>query len=73
MHMQQTFKHPVKLMFWGCMSWQGMGRLHLVEGMMKKEQYLNVLQHRALPQADDWFEGCDWVFQQDLAPCPNKE
>ena len=36
---------------------------------MKKEQYLDILQHRALPQADDWFEGCHWVFQQDLAPC----
>ena len=68
-HFQQSFKHPVELMFWGCMSWQGMGRLQLVEGMMKKEQYLEVLQHRVLPQADDWFEGCDWVFQQDLAPC----
>ena len=56
-------------MFWGCMSAQGMGRLHLVEGHMNSDQYLEVLQHSVLPQSDDWFEGADWVFQQDLAPC----
>jgi hypothetical protein len=59
----------MKLMFWGCLSYQGVGRLHLVEGMMNQNQYLEVLQQLVLPQADQWFEGADWVFQQDLAPC----
>lgn len=68
-HLNQKAKHPLKLMFWGCMSSQGMGRLHLVEGSMNADQYLEVLRRRVLPQADDWFEGADWIFQQDLAPC----
>ena len=63
-------KHPLKLMFWGCMSAQGMGRLHLVEGHMNSYQYLEVLQHSVLPQSDDWFEGADWTFQQDYGSVP---
>ena len=61
-HYNQTFKHPVKLMFWGCISFQGMDRLHLVEGQMNTAQYLEVLKNRVLPHAAGWFEGADWVI-----------
>ena len=46
-----------------------MGRLHLVKGQMNAAQYLEVLKHGVLQQAANWFEGTDWAYQQDLAPC----
>ena len=47
---------------------RGMGRLYLVEGMMKQQQYLEVLRHGLFSQTDHCFEGTDWIFQHDLAP-----
>lgn len=45
-HFSTKFRHPVKVMIWGCMSWQGTGRIHVVNGMMEKNQYLEVLRSR---------------------------
>ena len=68
-HFQPKFRHPVKVMIWGCMSIHGTGRFHVVNGMMDKEQYKHVLQSRLLPQAQDWYGDQAWIYQQDLAPC----
>ena len=67
-HTVQRVKQPQKVMVWGCMSSHGMGRIHIVEGTMKSQQYIEVLQTRLLPQAREWF-GEDYVFQQDNTPC----
>lgn len=68
-HFVAKFRHPVKVMIWGCLSVHGTGRIHIVEGSMNKEQYLKVLEHRVLPQARDWWPGEPWILQHDLAPC----
>ena len=68
-HFAPSFKHPLKIMFWGCISAKGCGRLHVVEGAMNSVQYVEVLSHRLIPQAGDWFPDGDYIFQQDLAPC----
>lgn len=50
------------------MSRQGFGRIHVVEGNMRSQQYIEVLRRRLQPQADEWFAG-QFIYQQDNAPC----
>jgi hypothetical protein len=64
-----TVKHPTKVMVWSIMSFTGPGRLHVVEGIMNAEKYVDVLQRRMLPQTSEWFGDGQWVFMQDGAPC----
>ncbi len=55
------------VMFWGCFSRAGLGPLVVVDGIMNKESYLNLLQNTVLPKIrlDDSID----VFMQDNAPC----
>ena len=46
-----TVKHDKKIMVWGCFSWFGVGNLYRVEGILKKEQYLTILEEQMLPSA----------------------
>jgi transposase len=68
-HFQASFRHPVKVMIWSCISAQGTGRVHVVEGMMNADQYMKVLKSRVVPQMREWFKNEPCWFQQDLAPC----
>jgi hypothetical protein len=63
-----SVKHDDKIMVWGCFAAHGVGSLHLVEGIMKKEQYLKILERRMLPSADQLFHMENWFFQQDNDP-----
>jgi transposase len=62
-------KHPVKVMVWSMVSVKGLGRLHLVEGMMDQGQYREVIEKRMLPQVRKWFPDGNFVFMHDKAPC----
>ena len=66
-----TMKHPVTVMIWGCMSWSGIGRIQVVNGMLNATRYIHeVLQPKLLPSVRDIFgDGAEFVFQQDGAPC----
>ena len=68
-HLQQTVKHPVQKMFWGCFTHEGLGPLVPVEGMMKSDQYIQILQRRVVPELQKRFPDGNGIFQQDLAPC----
>ena len=68
-HINQTVKHPTKVMFWGSFCAAGTGRLHLCEGMMNSSQYCEVIAHRVVPEMQQRFPDGDGIFQQDLAPC----
>ena len=32
------------IMIWGCMSWEGIGKLNLIEGKIDKYMYCNILE-----------------------------
>ncbi|GFW77876.1 uncharacterized protein TNCV_3910861 [Trichonephila clavipes] len=49
----QTVKHPTKIMIWSVISGKGTGRLHVVKGMMRRDQYKDVLQNRLIPQLEN--------------------
>lgn len=58
-------------MVWSVISARGMGRLYIVEGTMRQDQYKRVLQNRLLPQVREWFpdDDDDYIFMHDSAPC----
>jgi len=56
-------------MVWSVISGQGMGRLYVVNGTMRQDQYKKVLETRLLPQIQEWFGNDRKVFMQDGAPC----
>lgn len=65
-----TVKHPNKVMIWSVISGKGTGRLYVVKGIMKQDQYKEILKNRLLPQVSEWFpDGEPFVFMQDGAPC----
>lgn len=66
-----TVKHPQAIMVWGCFSWYGVGRLHLVEQTMNAKQYIKVLEDRLIGTIRDHFNGDveSCFFQDDSAPC----
>ncbi|GFU86149.1 uncharacterized protein TNCV_368071 [Trichonephila clavipes] len=66
----QTVKHPTKIMIWSVISGKGTGCLYVVKGMMRQDQYKDVLQNRLIPQLEEWFpNGEPYFFMQDGAPC----
>ncbi|GFW18516.1 uncharacterized protein TNCV_1682121 [Trichonephila clavipes] len=66
----QTVKHPTKIMIWSVIRGKGTGCLYVVEGMMRQDQYKDVLQNRLIPQLEEWFpNGEPCFFMQDGAPC----
>lgn len=66
----QTVKHPTKVMIWSVISGKGTGRLYVVKGIMRQDQYKEVLQNRLVPQVREWFpNGESYIFMQDGAPC----
>lgn len=64
-----TVKHPTTVMVWSMMSANGTGRLHIVEGTMNSDRYIDVLKNRMIPQAREWYPDSEFTFMQDGAPC----
>lgn len=63
-------KYLLKIMVWSVINTRGVGRLYIVQGTMKQDQYKDVLRTRLLPQLEEWFpEGEHCVFMHDSAPC----
>ncbi|GFV52061.1 transposable element Tcb2 transposase [Trichonephila clavipes] len=66
----QTVKHPTKIMIWSVISGKGTGHLYVIKGMMRQDQYKDVLQSRLIPQLEEWFPNEEpYIFMQDGAPC----
>lgn len=65
---QGTVKHDQSVMVWGCFTYTGVGRLHRINGIMKKEEYHDILQRQMLPSARGLFGPNPWIFQQDNDP-----
>lgn len=64
----KTVKHGGgNIMIWGSFSYNGVGALHRIEGIMKATDYVEILQTNMLPYAEDNMP-LKWVFQQDNDP-----
>ncbi|GFT37216.1 uncharacterized protein TNCV_1126741 [Trichonephila clavipes] len=53
--LKPTVKYPTKVMVWGCKSFHGVGRIHIVSGTVKALDYIEILQNKLLPTARDLF------------------
>lgn len=65
----QTVKHPTKVMIWSVICGRGLGRLQIVNGIMRQDQYVTILKERLIPQLQEWFPNGNCIFMQDGAPC----
>lgn len=70
-----TVKHDKKINVWGCFARHGVGRLHLIDGIMLKEQYAGIVEDQFYPSAVDLFPGfgdedseVEVIFQEDNDP-----
>lgn len=55
-------------MLWGCFAASGTGALYKVDEIMKKEDYLIIIQHNLKPSARQLKVGHNWVSQQENNP-----
>ncbi len=55
-------------MVWGCMAASGVGRLHIVDGMVNATKYIKILESYMVPSVQQLFHG-RFKFQDDNAPC----
>ena len=53
---------------WGCFAAAGVGRIHKVVAVMKKEQYVDILQNQMRPSMQDLFGDQHAVFMHDNDP-----
>ena len=56
-------------MFWGCISYYGVGTLKVVNGNMNSDKYIEVLDECLWPVVARHFANRRWTFQEDNAPC----
>lgn len=67
-----TVKHGGgNVMVWGCMSANGVGNLHFVDGIMDQYQYIDILKANLRESAEKMGLGSDFIFQQDNDPKHN--
>lgn len=56
------------IMLWGCFAAEGTGALHKIEGIMRKENYVDILKQHLKTSARNLKLGCKLVFQMDNDP-----
>lgn len=67
-NLNKTVKHGGgSVMVWGCFSYQGVGKLHIIDGIMDAAAYVNILARNLTPSATQMGLG-DFIFQQDNDP-----
>ena len=58
----------VSAMFWGCITYNGIGTLTSVEGYIDSEKYIEVLDQHLWPVIAKEFPNGGWIFQEDNCP-----
>jgi hypothetical protein len=62
-------KTKFSIMFWGCISYYGVGTLTPVVGNLNSEKYINILDDYLLPVIAQPFPTSPYIFQEDNVPC----
>ncbi|GFT10095.1 uncharacterized protein TNCV_1115361 [Trichonephila clavipes] len=68
---RSTVKNLTKIMIWSIISGKDTGRLYVVKGMMRQDQYNDVLQNHLILQLEEWFPNSEpHIFMQDGISLP---
>lgn len=68
-NLNPTVKHGGgSLLIWGCMSYNGLGNLEFIDGIMTKEVYLGILQRNIKSSASKLGLRRQFIFQDDNDP-----
>ncbi len=59
------FKNDTKINVWGCFCAHGVGRLHLIEGIMDSKVYVKILDNALRPSVKALFGRKPYIFHQD--------
>ena len=65
--MQGTVKHQKKINVWGCFSWNGVGRIYRIVGIMDRFMYRQILIRQMRPSGRELI-GDDFILAQDNDP-----
>ena len=65
----QDHQSTVSVLFWGCITYRGVGKLVPVGGNMNSEKYINVLDECLWPVVTKHFPTDRWTLQENNAPC----
>jgi hypothetical protein len=63
-----TVKHDKKINVWGCFTYDGVGHIHRIVGIMDAMAYKQILIHHMVPSAQELFGNDQFIFQQDNDP-----
>jgi transposase len=55
-------------MVWGCITYEGVGTLTVVDGIINAEKYIDILEDNLWPVIARHFPAGDYIFQDDNAP-----
>ena len=58
----------LKVMIWGCITFNGVGTLCRVDGNINSQKYINILEDNLWPVVVRHFPGNDYLFMDDNAP-----
>ena len=56
------------IMLWGCFAAGGTGALHKIDGIMRQENYVDILKQHLKASVRKLKLGRKWVFQMDKDP-----
>ena len=63
-HIIQNVKHPQKKMFWDCFSFQGVGPLYPVTGMMNAEKCSELVRQKVFREMELTFKAGGGISQE---------
>jgi len=61
-------QRKLSVMFWGCVTYNGVGILAPVDGNIDSHKYVEILEASLWPVVSKYFVGKRWIFQDDNAP-----
>lgn len=65
---QCTVKGTVSVMVWGCFNWNGTGSLHFIDGIMRADDYIEILESELVQSVVGLEIESSFIFQQDNDP-----
>ena len=66
-HETENTQKTIRLMVWGCITAAGVGSLTRVEGNIRSEKYITVLENNLLPVIHENFDDNSYIFMEDSA------